>query len=77
MPHVIVKLWPGKSEQQKTQLAEQIVKDVMESLGSKKETISVAIEEFDPQEWTDKVYDPDIVAKENTLYKRPGYGSLA
>lgn len=77
MPHVVVKLWPGKSEQQKTQLAEQIVKDVMESLGSKKETISVAIEEFDPQEWTDKVYDPDIVAKENTLYKRPGYGSLA
>ena len=77
MPHVIVKLWPGKSEQQKTQLAEQIVKDVMESLGSKKETISVAIEEFDPQEWTEKVYDPEIVAKQGTLYKRPGYGSLA
>lgn len=77
MPHVIVKLWPGKSEQQKTQLTEQIVKDVMESLGSKKETISVAIEEFDPQEWTEKVYNPEIVAKANTLYKKPGYGSLA
>ena len=24
MPHVIVKLWPGKSEQQKTRLAEAI-----------------------------------------------------
>ena len=23
MPHVIVKLWPGKSEQQKTRLAEE------------------------------------------------------
>ncbi len=23
MPHVIVKLWPGKSEQQKTRLAEK------------------------------------------------------
>ena len=30
MPHVIVKLWPGKSEQQKTRLAEKITKDVMD-----------------------------------------------
>jgi hypothetical protein len=29
MPHVIVKLWPGKSEKQKTRLTEAIVKDVM------------------------------------------------
>jgi len=28
MPHVIVKLWPGKSEQQKARLAEEIAKDV-------------------------------------------------
>src|SRR3989442_4653791 len=32
MPHVIVKLWPGKSENQKTRLAEAITKDVMEIL---------------------------------------------
>jgi 4-oxalocrotonate tautomerase len=32
MPHVIVKLWPGKSQQQKTRLAEAIKKDVMEIL---------------------------------------------
>jgi phenylpyruvate tautomerase PptA (4-oxalocrotonate tautomerase family) len=27
MPHVIVKLWPGKSDQQKARLAEKITKD--------------------------------------------------
>ena len=32
MPHVIVKLWPGKSEQQKRRLTEAIVKDVMHVL---------------------------------------------
>ena len=32
MPHVIVKLWPGKSEQQKTRLAAAITKDVMDVL---------------------------------------------
>lgn len=29
MPHVIVKLYPGRSEEQKTRLAEEIVKDVI------------------------------------------------
>lgn len=29
MPHVIVKLYPGRSEQQKTRLAEAMVKDVV------------------------------------------------
>jgi len=32
MPHVIVKLWLGKSEQQKVRLSEEIVKDVMKVL---------------------------------------------
>ena len=33
MPHVIVKMWPGKSEQQKQRLADAIAKDVVEVLG--------------------------------------------
>ena len=36
MPHVIVKLWPGKSEQHRTRLAEAITKDVMEILHSRR-----------------------------------------
>ena len=45
MPHVIVKLWPGKSEQQKKRLADAITKDVMEILGYGEKSISVALEE--------------------------------
>jgi 4-oxalocrotonate tautomerase len=33
MPHIIVKLWPGKSEGQKTSLAGQITQDVMTVFG--------------------------------------------
>ena len=33
MPHVIVKLWPGKSETQKKRLAETIAQDVLDVLG--------------------------------------------
>jgi 4-oxalocrotonate tautomerase len=46
MPHVIVKLWPGKSEQQKTRLAEAITKDVMNILHYGEESVSVAMEEI-------------------------------
>ena len=74
MPHVIVKLWPGKSEQQKARLAEEIVKDVMKILNYGEESVSVAMEEVEAREWAEKVYKPDIVNKPEQLYKKPGYG---
>ena len=73
MPHVIVKLWPGKSEQQKTRLVEAITKDVMEILHYGDESVSVAMEEVKSQDWAEKVYQPDIQNKWNMLYKKPGY----
>jgi 4-oxalocrotonate tautomerase len=73
MPHVIVKLWPGKSEQQKIRLTEAIVKDVMNVLNYGKESVSVAIEEVTSRDWAEKVYKPDIVESSAKLYKKPGY----
>lgn len=73
MPHVIVKPWPGKSEQQKVRLAEEIVKDVTKVLNYGEESVSVAIEEVEPQDWAEKVYQPDIVNNSEKLYKKPGY----
>ena len=73
MPHVIVKLWPGKSERQKRKLADEITKAVMSTLRYGEESVSVAMEEVKAADWTDKVYKPDILAKRDTLYKEPGY----
>ena len=73
MPHVIVKLWPGKSEQQKRRLAEAVTGDVATVLDYGDESVSVALEEVSPAEWAEKVYRPDIVEKAATLYKKPGY----
>ena len=73
MPHVIVKLWPGKSEEQKRRLAERIAEDVMEVLDYGEESVSVAMEEIDSAEWAEKVYRPDIVGASDKLYKKPGY----
>ncbi|HVO61709.1 MAG TPA: tautomerase family protein [Terriglobales bacterium] len=73
MPHVIVKLWPGKTEEQKTRLAEAITKDVMEILHYGEHSVSVAMEEVKPKEWAEKVYRPEIKSNLNELYKKPGY----
>jgi 4-oxalocrotonate tautomerase len=73
MPHVIVKLWPGNSEQQKARLAEAITKDVMDVLGFGEESVSVSMEEVQPQDWAENVYKADIVNKPKQLYKKPGY----
>jgi 4-oxalocrotonate tautomerase len=73
MPHVIVKLWPGKSEKQKTQLANEITQIVMKTLHYGEESVSVALEEIGSADWASKVYQPDIVGNEKNLYKKPGY----
>ena len=73
MPHVIVKLYPGKSEQQKIQLAEAITKDVMRIFNYGDDAVSVAMEEVNPQDWPKKVYQSDILDKPEQLYKKPGY----
>jgi len=77
MPHVIVKLWPGKSEQQKARLAQAITDAVTEVLHYDEESVSVAMEEISPQDWPDKVYKADIVHHAERLYKKPGYGGMA
>ena len=72
MPHVIVKLWPGKSEQQKTQLTEGIVKAVTSTLHYGDDSVSVSLEEVEPEDWTEKVYKPDIAAPSKWIFTHWG-----
>ncbi|MEA1086077.1 tautomerase family protein [Sphingomonas sp. CD22] len=74
MPHVIVKLWPGKSDDQKQRLTEAITRGVTDVLEYDADAVSVAFEEVAPAEWTPCVYEPDILAKWPSLTKQPGYG---
>lgn len=73
MPHVIVKLWPGKTQAQKQKLADAITANVMETLDYGEEAVSVAFEEIPAEDWKTKVYDPDIKEQDEKLVKKPGY----
>ncbi|MGI6386212.1 MAG: tautomerase family protein [Desulfomonilia bacterium] len=73
MPHVIVKLYPGRSEEQKKQLAQVIAQDVVAIIQCEEKSVSVAFEEIDPDQWPEQVYKPDILERRQHLYKKPGY----
>ena len=73
MPHVIVKLYSGKTERQKQALAQAVTEAVTSTLNYGEESVSVGIEDVEPKNWTEQVYKPDILAKAETIYKQPGY----
>ncbi|MCP8937551.1 tautomerase family protein [Alsobacter sp. SYSU M60028] len=77
MPHVIVKLYPGRSDAQKRELSEAIARAVMDSVGSAERSISVSVEDVSPDDWQARVYEPEIAGRPDILFKKPGYGRLA
>jgi 4-oxalocrotonate tautomerase len=76
MPHVIVKLHSGRSDQQKARLAGEITKAVMAGANCGEDAVSVSIEDVEPNDWVEQVYKPDIIGRADKLYKKPGYDPL-
>lgn len=74
MPHINIKMWPGRTEEQKQKLTDKVINAVKEATGAPDDYITVAIEEISSSEWAKKVYKPEIADKADKLYKKPGYG---
>ena len=73
MPHFQIKLVEGKTEEQKKQLAQEVVKAAQKVIGYGEESFSVTIEDFSRDEWKNGVYPKDIMGRKDILYKEPGY----
>jgi len=74
MPHVILKMVEGRTEEQKRALADALTRAVTATLGCSEDLVSVAIEDFKDEEWMSKVFAPDIQQRSDTIYRMPGYG---
>lgn len=72
MPHIIVKLWPGRNDEIKSKLAKRIANTVAEELKVDMGDVSVAIEEVPREEWGEKVYKAEIENNPN-IYHKPDY----
>lgn len=77
MPHVIVKFYSGRSDEEKRAMAEGVAAALHETMGYEVANVSVSVEEVDKADWMETVYEPDIAARQDTLVKWPGYGRLA
>lgn len=73
MPHVIVKLYPGRTDAQKKALADAVTNAVMDTVRCQERSVSVAIEEVTPEDWPEQVYRPDILETKAELVRKPGY----
>jgi 4-oxalocrotonate tautomerase len=75
MPHVCIKLYPGRSRDQKQALAARIVQAMAETIDAEEKNISVSFEEVQPADWDEQVVKPEIAGKLDTVVKLPGYES--
>lgn len=72
MPHIVVKLWPGRNEEIKANLAKKIADAVVEELKVDIGDVSVVIEEVNRSDWGEQVYKREIKDNSN-LYVKPDY----
>jgi 4-oxalocrotonate tautomerase len=73
MPHIVVKMYPGRTPEQKSRLVESITQSVMDSVLCDEKSISISIEEINKEDWCEKVYKPEILGRPDILVKKPGY----
>lgn len=73
MPHLVVKMYPGESEEQKEKLTAEITKVIMENTGKPEAAVSVRIVEVPEDLWMEEVYKKEILPHIDSLYKKPGY----
>ena len=76
MPHIIVKLGAGRSEQEKFELAEALANAAIATLAIDPTTISVGIDDVQPENWVADIYKPEILGKSDRIYRDPGYDPL-
>ena len=72
MPHVVIKCFPGRSEEQKIRCAEEVTRAIAETMGCNESSVSVDIKEIAKEDWKEKVWDKEIKPLD-ALYKKPGY----
>ncbi|MCQ2578206.1 MAG: tautomerase PptA [Treponema sp.] len=73
MPHVEIKCYSGRTDEQKKECAEKIAEVLAQTWGCKTSSVSVAIKDVDPEDWKEKVWDANIVPDKDVLFKEPGY----
>ncbi len=55
MPHVDIRMFAGRTDEQKKKVADAVAEAMMDSLGCERSHLSVAIHDVDPDKWNEEV----------------------
>lgn len=72
MPHITVQMFPGRSQEKKSELGEALARAAVQVLGVPEGYVSVSIYDVPEAEWDRNVYD-SFMEKKQYLYKKPEY----
>jgi 4-oxalocrotonate tautomerase len=74
MPHVTIKHFPVPLDQQrKSELVAALTDAVTSAFGCEEGVVSIALEPVPQDDWSDRVYVPEIVNRRHLLCKAPSY----
>ena len=73
MPHIVVKMYKGRTDEQKQTLTAELKDALIRSIGCGEDHISLDIVEYAPENWSEEVYEPEIKANWDRLYIKPKY----
>ena len=73
MPHVEIKCFAGRTDEQKKICSDRIAEVIADTLGCKVSSVSVAIKDISEENWKNEVWDKCIIPQKEYLYKKPGY----
>ncbi len=70
MPHIVIKMFKGRTEEQKLKAATDLKLALCQSLGCSEDVVSVSVSDYTPEEWQEQYRleideNPDIVIKPN------------
>ena len=73
MPHIVMKCYPGRTEEQKVLCAEKMAQSIAETMGCPVSSVSISIQEIPQKAWKETVWDREISPNMDDLYIKPGY----
>ena len=57
MPHISVKMYPGRTQEVKEDFARKLQKLTIEQFGCKEEHVSISVEDIEPEHWQKEVVE--------------------
>lgn len=72
MPHVVVKMYPGRTPEQKAEMTEAVKDALIKTISCLEDHLSIDIIEVEKEDWQ-KVYDAEIKPNMDRLAMKPKY----